>query len=65
LYRSTQVLRSSFCPGKKSLAEIQADYRAARMMLMDQLKQQKEATELQRKQILLQIGRAINSNKWH
>jgi hypothetical protein len=59
-----QVLRSGSCPGNKSLAELQADYRAARALVLDQLRRQKEDAEQQRKRILMQIGRAINSSKW-
>jgi hypothetical protein len=59
-----QVLRSGACPGNKSLAELQADYRAARALVLDQLRRQKEDAEQQRKRILMQIGRAINSSKW-
>ncbi|KAF6252462.1 hypothetical protein COO60DRAFT_1552934 [Scenedesmus sp. NREL 46B-D3] len=59
-----EVLRAGSCPGSKSLVELQADYRAARALVLDQLRRQKEAAEQQRKQILMQIGRAINSSKW-
>jgi hypothetical protein len=59
-----QVLRSGACPGNKSLAELQADYRAARALVLDQLRRQQEDAEQQRKRILMQIGHAINSSKW-
>ncbi|WIA39217.1 hypothetical protein OEZ86_005341 [Tetradesmus obliquus] len=59
-----EVLRSGACPGNKSLAELQADYRAARALVLDQLQRQKEDAEAQRKRILMQIGRAINSSNW-
>jgi hypothetical protein len=59
-----QVLRSGLNPGNKSLAEMQVEYRAARAQVLDRLRQQKEAAEVQRKQILLQLGRAISNSAW-
>lgn len=59
-----QVLRSGLNPGNKSLAELQAEYKAARVLVLDRLRQQKEAAEAQRKQILLQLGRAIGNGAW-
>jgi hypothetical protein len=59
-----QVLRSGLNPGNKSLPEMQAEYKAARSMVLDRLRQQKEAAEVQRKQILLQLGRAISNSAW-
>lgn len=37
---------------------------ALRAQVLDRLRQQKEAAEVQRKQILLQLGRAISSSAW-
>lgn len=59
-----QVLRSGLNPGNKSLAELQAEYKAARTLVLDRLRQQKEAAEVQRKHILLQLGRAISHSAW-
>lgn len=60
----TQVLRSGLHPGNKSVVELQAEYKAARVLVLDRLRQQKEAAEVQRKQILLQLGRAISGQQW-
>lgn len=43
---------------------MQAEYKQARALVLDRLRQQKEAAEAQRKQILLQLGRAISNSAW-
>jgi hypothetical protein len=58
------VLRSGINPGNRSLSELQDDYRSARALILDRLRQQKEAAEVQRKSILLQLGRAISDQRW-
>ncbi|KAF8064573.1 DA1 [Scenedesmus sp. PABB004] len=61
-----EVLRAGLSPSGagKSLAELQADYRAARALVLDQLRQQKDEAEAERRLILLQIGRALGSSRW-
>lgn len=57
-----QVLRSSLL--SPPLEELQASYRAARALLLDQLQHQKQAAEQQRSQVLLQLRGALSSGRW-
>lgn len=59
-----QALRAGLNPGNRSLAELQAEYKAARTLVLDRLRQQKAAADVQRKRILLQLGRAISDQRW-
>jgi hypothetical protein len=59
-----QALRAGYSTTNKSLSELQAEYAAARQLVVDQLRQAKDEAEQERRKILMTIGRAIGSSKW-